>query len=169
MRQCVLVLTALLVASGCSHIERRGIVHPHSSVTSPTFCVYTESGRDEEPKRSQQSKPRAIGRLEVYLRHEKSNVTEEAWVIHYLPDPLYKELKPFSCITYGKLPPGYREKAPASPLIPERDYHVRLRSLRDEYGGSIDFNIRLDSNGQPAKLEYSDDNSYPPTIKTLSE
>lgn len=163
MMRCVLVLMALLFTSGCSQIVARSIVHPHSSVAAPTFCLYSESFRSEEPKRSHDSEPLPIERLEVYRGNK------EAWVIHYLPDPLYKELKPFSCITYGKLPPGYREKAPASPLIPERDYHVRLRSLRDEYGGSIGFNIRLDSNGQPAKLEYSDDNSYPPTIKTLSE
>ena len=167
MMRYIPALMALLFTSGCSNIVGRGIVHPHSSVTSPTFCVYSESLRSEEPKRSQNSEPLAIKRLEVYQTHEKSDVVVEAWVIHYLPNPLYEELRPFSCITYGKLPPGYREKAPALPLIPETHYSVRLSPIPSYYQGSIRFNIRLDSSGQPAKLEYSDDNSYPPTIKTL--
>lgn len=168
MRQCVFVLTALLVASGCSHIEPRAVLHPLSSITSPTFCAYRESERGEESTRSEESEPVAIGRLEVLMfapTQEKSRVREEAWVIHYLPDPLYKDLTPYSCITYGKLPPGYKQKAPASPLIPERDYNVRIRSLKDHYGGEINFNIRLDANGQPDRLEYSD--NYPWATKTL--
>ena len=166
--RCVLVLTTLLLITGCARTDGRGIVHPHSSVTAPTFCFYSELYRDEEPERSRNSEPRAIGRLEVFLADEDLNVTAEAWIIHYQPDPLYEELKPYSCITYGQLPPGYREKAPAPPLIPERHYQVRIESLKGHYeGGYISFDIRLDSNGQPAKLEYSDDNSYPPNIKTL--
>ena len=171
MRRCVLLLTALLLTSGCARMNARAIVHPHSSVTSPTFCYYSESWRGEkppEPERSQNSEPRAIGRLEVGLINANFNVIEEAWVIHYLPDPLYEELTPYSCITYGKLPPGYREQARAVPLIPGRHYWVRIKSLKGYYeGGNISFHIRLDSNGHPAKLEYSDDNSSPSTIKTL--
>ena len=170
MIRCVFALTALLVAAGCSHhMVARAIVHPHSSITAPTFCLYSESDRDEQPKRSRQSESRAIERLEVYLIPEKpetyENAYEEVWVIHYLPDPLYKELKPYSCITYGKLPPGYREKAPAPPLIPERGYHVHLEPRGGWDVGSMKFNIRLDANEQPTRLEYSDD--YPPTIRTI--
>ena len=168
--RCVLVLTALLAATGCARTAARAILHPHSSVTSPTFCYYRESWRGnkrEEPERSQKSEPRAIERLEVYLIHGDNARKEEAWVIHFLPDPLYTELKPYSCITYGKLPPGYREKAPASPLIPERHYSVRLEPHGSAYTGFLEFYIRLDANGQPAKLEYAD--HYPWTYKTLPE
>lgn len=160
IKRCALLLTALLLTSGCARMDALCILHPHSSVTSPTFCYYRESWRGNTPsnwERSQNSEPRAIARLEVFLIHGDWVMEEEAWVIHYLPDPLYKELQPYSCITYGQLPPGYREKAPASPLIPERHYGVRIESLKGHYeGGYISFYIRLDANGQPAKLEILD-------------
>lgn len=169
MMRCVFALTVLLVVSGCSnYVATRAIVHPHSAVTAPTFCAYSESTRDEEPTRSRQSEPRAIERLEVYLRLEPPELDERVWVIHYRPDPLADELKPYSCITYGKLPPGYRERAPAVPLIPERTYSVHLVTRRSRDESSIKFNIRADANGQPARLEFSEYSiEYPPIIRTI--
>ena len=167
MMRCVFALTVLLVASGCAnHTVTRATVHPHSAVTAPTFCAYSESDSDEQPKRSRQSEPRAIARLEVILKREQERpeLDEAVWVMHYRPDSLYDEFKPYSCITYGKLPPGYRERAPAVPLIPERSYRVHLVPRRG-WSNSLVFNIRTDTNGKPVRLEYS--NEYPPTIKTI--
>ena len=167
MMRCVFALTVLLVASGCAnHMVTRATVHPHSAVTAPTFCVYNESHGDEQPKRSRQSKPRAIARLEVILKRvqERPELDEAVWVIHYRPDSLYDEFKPYSCITYGKLPPGYRERAPAVPLIPERSYRVYLVPRRG-WSNSLVFNIRTDTNGKPVRLEY--DNDAFAEIKTI--
>ena len=166
-----LVLMALLFTTGCADMIGRAIVHPHSSVTAPTFCLYKEPVDKDEPKRSQESEILAIERLEVFYGELPK---EEVWVIHYVPDPLYEDLKPVSCVTYGKLPPGYKEKAPAPPLIAERRYSVRLRSIQDHgawsgnynYRGVIDFDIRVDANGQSARLEYIDDR-YSGAIKTM--
>ena len=158
-------LIGLLITSGCARISSRAIIHPHSEVTLPTFCLHSESSSNPIPK------PLPIRRLEVH-RSKISNdelielgpdlelgkvysrtKVNEAWIIEYLPDPLYRSLTPFCCITYGKLPPGYREKGPALPLIPEKVYMGVIRSLKGDHLASFAFIIRLDSSGKPVKLE----------------
>ena len=60
-----------------------------------------------------------------------------AWVMEYAPDPEAEPPpRPFSCITYGKVPPGYIEKIPAVPLIPERLYTVLLDPRKSLHGAA---------------------------------
>lgn len=79
-----------------------------------------------------------------------------AWEMEYAPDP---EARPsprsFSCITYGKVPPGYEETIPAAPLIPERLYTVVLETQEATARGGMYFIIRLDLAGHPTRLEYT--------------
>lgn len=93
--------------------------------------------------------PSAEARLARYTDHV-------AWVIEYAPDPeAQPSPRPFSCITYGKVPPGYDEKIPAVPLIPERLYVVLLEPQEVTARGGMYFIIRLDSTGHPTHLEYT--------------
>ena len=79
-----------------------------------------------------------------------------AWVMEYAPDPEAEPSpRPFSCITYGKVPPGYDEKIAAVPLIPERLYVVLLDPQEVTARGGMYFIIRLDSTGHPTHLEYT--------------
>ena len=79
-----------------------------------------------------------------------------AWVMEYAPDPeAQPSPRPFSCITYGKVPPGYDEKIPAVPLIPERLYAVLLETQEVTARGGMYFIIRLDLAGHPTQLEYT--------------
>ena len=81
---------------------------------------------------------------------------EVAWVMEYAPDPEAEPSpRPFSCITYGKVPPGYKEKTLAVPLIPERLYVVLLEPQEVIARGGMYFIIRLDSTGHPTHLEYT--------------
>ena len=67
---------------------------------------------------------------------------------------LYPPAKPFSCITYGKVPPGYKEKAAALPLIPERLYSALILDIgRGAPNSWVYFIIRSDSTGNPIKIE----------------
>ena len=179
MKQGVVVLMVLLVTSGCARLSERALIHPHAAVSLPTFCFYRESLRSKIPKRHHHSKPIAIERLEVYRYKPYDEqfewgdqwflpIEQEAWVAQYLPDPILEPLNPFSCITYGKLPPGYREKAPALPLVPERFYLVYLRSKPGVTPTPLSFIIRLGPSGEPIKLEYIDGYSWLDTILVFS-
>ena len=55
----------------------------------------------------------------------------------------------------AKYPPGYIEKIPAAPLIPERLYVVLLDPQEVTARGGMYFIIRLDSTGHPTQLEYT--------------
>ena len=93
--------------------------------------------------------PSAEARLNRYT-------DEVAWVMEYAPDPEAEPSpRPFSCITYGKVPPGYKEKTLAVPLIPERLYVVLLEPQEVIARGGMYFIIRLDSTGHPTRLEHT--------------
>ena len=62
---------------------------------------------------------------------------------------------PVSSLTYGEVPPGYREEMKAVPLEPEELYSVSI----DEYNsarnpGILTFIIHLSEKGIPERLEY---------------
>ena len=77
------------------------------------------------------------------------------WFIEYDPDPAQPYVRPLACITYGKLPPGYKEKVPAVPLTPERLYYVGIRKPRDFASpAEVSFTLRSDPSGEPVRLEY---------------
>ena len=62
---------------------------------------------------------------------------------------------PVSSLTYGEVPPDYREEVKAVPLEPEEVYSVSIEeynSARDR--GSLMFIIRLNEKGIPERLEY---------------
>ena len=168
---CVLIYIVCLVSSGCPAPMMHGSPHPHSELTAPTFCLYEGRVILESERHN---KPAPINSIQVY-RHTKINdepidwskwledadirprTDQDSWEIEYVPDG--KSDPPdrrFSCITYGKAPPGYIEKIPAQPLIPERLYTVML-----EWGDRLIFVIRADSQGEPTHLEYAIDNPLP--------
>ena len=135
-------------------------VHPHSEVTAPTFCLY--DGDDPQAivlihvmRRSKEDDER-IDIMEWSSKTPWAATDQMAWKIEYAPDPEAEPSpRPFSCITYGKVPPGYIEKTPAAPLIPERLYTVLLDPKEVTARGGMYFIIRLDSAGHPTQLEYT--------------
>lgn len=185
MNQWLIVLTVLLVTAGCSRHIERALIHPNSAVDLPTFCLYRENVHTKMPKRHHRSTPIVIERIEIWCilhddRFEWGSEMDkrsykwpakEAWIAQYLPDPLLAPTEPFDllpCIVYGKLPPGYREKAPATPLTPEKLYRVNLRQKSHKYMNSLRFIVRLGPNGKPVRLEYIDDGSSYDDILTVS-
>ena len=145
--RCIIVLMGLLVTTGCQRIVM-GIVHPHSEPSSPTFCLYAGSNPD------------AIGQVQVYqVPTESQEKIKELWFLEYVSGSERKHTQlPFSCITYGKTPPGYKQKAPALPLIPEEVYDVRLTSTHAGVATGR-FSLHSDSPGSPLKLEYESNQS----------
>lgn len=185
MKQWLIVLTVLLVTTGCSRHIERALIHPNSAVDLPTFCFYSENVHTKMPKRHHRSTPIVIDRIEVWCilhddrfewgsetdRQSYKSPTKEAWIAQYLPDPLLAPTEPFDllpCIIYGKLPPGYREKVPATLLTPEKLYLVNLRAKNYRHMHSLRFIIRLGPNGEPVRLEYIDDSSSFDDILTVS-
>ena len=145
--RCAIVLIGLLITTGCQRIVM-GIVHPHSEPRSPTFCLYAGSNPDP------------IGQVQVYqLPTEPQEKIKELWFLEYVSSSERKHAQlPFSCITYGKAPPGYKQKASALPLIPEKVYDVRLRSTHTGVA-TVRFSLHSDSTGLPLRLEYESDMS----------
>ena len=156
-----------LFSSGCVGSMTHGYTHPHSEITAPTFCFY--DGRPHHKDKN----PLPIYRIRV-LRDKKQRGHERlewrnwilwrdgryaypvAWEMEYVPDDQAHPLtRPFSCITYGKVPPGYDETIPAVPLIPERLYTVLLETQEVTARGGMYFIIRLDLAGHPTQLEYT--------------
>ena len=169
---CMLIYIVCLVSSGCvTDSWRHGLPHPHSELTAPTFCLYDGPFRLESERHK---KPLPIYYVSVHRRNKiddepidwskwreygaiRPHTDQNSWEIEYVPDS--KSDPPerrFSCITYGQVPPGYIEKIPAEPLIPERLYSVLLKS-----GGVLLFVIRADSQGEPTHLEYAIDSPLP--------
>ena len=157
MLRCLVVLIGLLVTSGCVTIAGDPSLHPHSEIMAPTFCLH--GGKSE---------PRAITEIAV-IRGKKVNDEriewvesgpwkgdeQVAWVLEYGPDGSDPPANTFSCITYGKVPPGYKEESPALPLTPERLYRVMIWNEDASHPTEMYFIIRLDPMGRPVKLEYA--------------
>ena len=163
-----------LVSSGCLR-GLYGLTHPHSDVVAPTFCLYEgwKDGWEDE-----HALPAPIYLIRV-TRAEKFGGDERfdwrnwrswrkgrsadlvIWHIQYLPDDESHPLaRPFSCITYGKVPPGYIEKIPPLPLIPERMYTVSIGSTGLSPVARVYFIIRADSTGCPIQLEANHVHRY---------
>ena len=160
----VLICIACLISSGCRRVGPVPFFHPHSEVMTPTFCIYEKDA------------PRPIGsitvvlrskqddeRIEIMDRHSKkprASFEQLAWQIEYAPnlsDPLDPYHQPFSCILYGKAPPGYKETAPAQSWIPERLYTFIIGDNSTQALSDAFFIIRTSDTGSPVKLEYSVD------------
>ena len=136
----IVVLMGLLVTSGCITIAGDAI----SAVMAPTFCLLNGT-----------AEPAPIEKIWVYSY--KDGPRKNMWILEYVPAPSQPSVRPFSCITYGKVPPGYREKAAALPLLPERSYQVRIERWDDNsvVPAELSFIIRLSPSGAPVKLQYS--------------
>ena len=164
---CVLIYIVCFFSSGCivDTLPPHPLTHPLSEITAPTFCIYDGHMTDQE------SKPLPIYYIKV---RRLTKFTDErldwakwkeyadiypftdqvAWEIEYDPDgKSTPPSKPFACITYSEVPPGYIETIPAQPLIPERFYAVRLRSNKVGLPGLV-FIIRVDAQGHPTQLEH---------------
>lgn len=162
MLRCFVALIGLLVTGGCITKAGDPSMHPHSEIMAPTFCLH---GGEPEPL--------AITRIAV-IRGEKVNderiewgesgapvwrglwegIDELVWSLEYAPDGSDPPANTYSCITYGKAPPGYKEESPALPLTPERLYRVTI-DREDAHAVTMYFIIRLDPMGRPVKLEYT--------------
>ena len=159
MLRCFVALIGLLVICGCVTIAGTPSIHPHSEIMVPTFCLHLGS------------EPRRITRLRV-IRGDKVNDEriewlesgdtwlwegrdQVAWILEYAPAPSAPPANTFSCITYGKAPPGYKEKTPALSLTPERLYYVEIENEDAVASAEMFFITRLDSMGRPVKIEYT--------------
>ena len=159
MLRCFVALIGLLVTGGCIIIAGDPSLHPHSEIMTPTFCLH--GGK---------SQPLPITEIAV-IRGDKVNDEriewlesgdtwlwkgrdQVAWILEYTPDASDLPTNTFSCITYGKVPPGYKEESPALPLTPERLYRVRIHR-EGTHDVTMYFIIRLDPMGKPVKLEYA--------------
>ena len=161
-----LIGVGCLFYSGCvPHMD--GLTHPHSDIEAPTFCLYGGGWTEQD------AKPQPIYRLRV-TREEKFSGDErfewrnwlswrkkryadqDTWDIEYAPDGKSNPPeKPFSCLTYGKAPPGYIEHIPAQPLIPERVYTVLIEPKGGTPKSGVYFIIRADAQGHPIHLEHT--------------
>ena len=137
-------------------------LHPHSDITAPTFCLH---GGKSEPRaitgiavergeKVDDERIEWIGSEEPWIAMWEGR-DQAAWVLEYTPDGSAPLMKTYSCITYGKAPPGYKEKSPALPLTPERLYRVTIQTKDAQSDAGMYFIIRLDSMGRPIKLEYA--------------
>ena len=189
----LLICVGCLFASGCAKLKLHGFPHPHSDVTTPTFCLHEGDAQDKNAPpvpiyrisvlrdmpternrrldwrnwsfwRGRDGRRGPVNEVAWELEYgtpsteaKLSRYTDQvAWVMEYAPDPEAEPSpRPFSCITYGKVPPGYIEKIPAAPLIPERLYTVLLDPKEVTARGGVYFIIRLDSAGHPTQLEYT--------------
>ncbi len=75
-------------------------------------------------------------------------------------DEAHPLARPFSCITYGKAPPGYEERIPPVPLVPERLYTAQILPKGVTPMSWVYFIIRADSTGHLAQLEASNDGPH---------
>ena len=158
----VLICIACLLSSACVRLGPEPSVHPHSAVTVPTFCLYDGDAPQSivsihVVRRSKDDDER-IDIMEWSSKTPWAAADQMAWKIEYAPDSEAQTLqRPFSCITYGKAPPGYIETTPALPLIPERLYTVFMGDNSKRSARLVLFIIRSSDTGSPVKLEYSID------------
>jgi hypothetical protein len=163
-----------LVLSGCLR-GLHGLTHPHSDVTAPTFCLYEgwKDGWEAERALPVPIYLIRVTRAEKFSGDERfewcywhswrkgRDSDEVTWEMEYMPDDKAHPLaRPFACITYGKVPPGYIETIPTQPLMSERVYTVRLQSERGKPMSWVYFIIRADSTGHLTQLEASHDGPY---------
>ena len=154
-----LIAFVCLFLSGCMK-HMHGITHPHSDIEAPTFCLY------EGWATKQDAKPYPIHRILIYRsgkinddpfdwETERPYSDQDTWDIEYAPDDKSNPPeKPFACLTYGKVPPGYIENIPAQPLIPERLYTVRITRKEGGPMSWVYFVLRADAQERPTHLEY---------------
>ena len=162
MRRVIVVFligVGCVFSGGCTPRSMHGLAHPHSDIEAPTFCLYEGWGQD--------AKPYPIYLIKVFrgkkINDERFDWETEirysdqiAWEIEYAPDGKSKPPdKLFTCITYGKIPPGYIENIPAQPLILERVYFLLMPRKEGGPMSWVYFIIRADAQGRPTHLEYS--------------
>ena len=183
----VVICHCVLFSSGCQPLLH-GVTHPNSGITAPMFCLYHGHWTEQE------AKPLAIYRLRVirdsddrrfewrnwlswgkygYIDFLTADINklygaQVSWDIEYAPDGKSKlPEKPFACLIYGKVPPGYVEHIPAQPLIPERVYVVRLQPPSRMPMSWVYFIIRADAQGRPTQLEHTSDPNDPDRIRVI--
>ena len=158
-RIALIICIASYALNGC--VPGRGFVtiHPLSEVTSPTFCLHTAVPHEPIPTKW----------LKVSTYAEERWKT--LWELAYAPEGSDIPARPFSCITYGRPPPGYKEKAPAAALIADKWYSARLDDNADgafPYA-ELHFIIRSDSSGRTTKLEYLYPGGYDKRVHVITK
>lgn len=166
-----IISVGCLVSSGCQPtMLQHSYTHPHSAVTAPTFCLYWGEDEHSQPIRIYEI---TVVRYEAFSDdkrfewrdweswREGRSADLVIWQIQYLPDDEAHPLaKPLSCITYGKVPPGYAELIPPLLLIPERMYTVSIARADLPPVARMYFIIRADSTGHPTQLEVKHVDRY---------
>lgn len=145
------------VCVGCSPGHGYISIDSGSEVMRPIFCLYGD--------------PYFQGRLDIgtviVRKAERSSEMKKGseldtphstwktvWELEYKPSNKWST-STVACLTYGEVPPGYREKVKAVPLEPEELYSVRIEEHNSaKYPGALKFIIRLDGEGSPDRLEY---------------
>ena len=162
MLRCLVVLIGLLVISGCITKAGDPSLHPHSEIMVPTFCLHGGKSQPLPITVIAVSRGKKVNDERIEWDESEAPVwrglwegsDQLVWVLEYAPDGSDPPANTFSCITYGKVPPGYKEESPALPLTPERLYRVWI-DREGTHGVSMYFIIRLDPMGRPVKLEYT--------------
>ena len=126
-----------------------GFSQEHSDIESIT--VYKVRRSSEEKKRWEVDAPWEDGQTVWHLEYKAS-------------DTFMKRLlggqstSPVCCLTYGVVPPGYREEVKALPLEPEQLYIISSWEYEGGPSRYLKFIIRLDGSSIPERLEYHHEN-----------
>lgn len=166
----ILICVGCLVSSGCVGTRMHGYTHPHSEVMAPTFCLYRGWEEHAQPTPIYEI---IVTREETFSDDERFEwrnwrswrkgryADQVTWEMKYVPDDqAYPLARPFSCITYGKVPPGYDEPISPVPLIPGRLYTVQILPKGVTPMSWMYFIIRADSTGHPIQVEVGHDGPY---------
>ena len=167
MLRCFVPLIGLLVTSGCITKAGDPSLHPISEIMAPTFCLHggkseplpitriaVERGDKVNDERIEWQRIEWHGSGPPVWQGLWEGSDQLVWSLEYAPDGSDPPANTFSCITHGKVPPGYKEESPALPLTPERLYRVTI-DREGAHAVTMYFIIRLDPMGRPVKLEYT--------------
>lgn len=152
-----LLISCSWVAAGCVMPREHIRVDSAGTLMQPRFHLY----------RNQYSQKRSnIKEITVWKQRSVSVIEKPAdfqtvWHLTYkVSDNFMKNffgqlwISPVCCLTYGEVPPGYREIVKAQPLDPEQLYWAAIHKDTGISAENMSFIIRLDAKGNPNRLEY---------------
>lgn len=161
------ILISCLVFAGCTPLPGYITIDSQSALMKPTFRMckdpyfqerlhigritvekvnrsYKEKGRWELD--AVQNNGQTVWELELKYRNADNFFIG---LFQWLLEP------PVLCLTYGEVPPGYKEKVKALPLEPEQLYILSVdAAYSPRRTAPLRFIIRLNGTGDPDRLEY---------------
>lgn len=141
-----LLLSCVWVYLGCQPPRGYIRVDSKAGVMHPTFRFYQDASFQERLEITHIAVWKVRGSPEFDSQWEERKV----WSLYSIQNRL---TSPIRRLTYGEVPPGYREGRKAEPLEPEQFYSVRIHAPRGVRSEDRYFIIRLDATGTPQRLE----------------